>query len=580
MNTRQLWKISKLSYREAFTAATLAQAGSNQAKIMEKMEKNNRYMKTQSIAMKIAMIVYLGIMIILPIQAFTSIRTGLGVTSSSWMLLTGSITLSLYFLMQMMYLIMFGMFFASSLLSGEIFKWLTTLPLTKKELQKVALFTFFRGVDVEFWTLLIVFPVGTAIATQSLVVTLACLVISILNIVFSFGILIVVGEKVNRILSNAQTNNKRANRARIAVMVLYLLSTLTVVIGVQSAILAIPGFISNQTISSSTADVMNLIGSVIPFPLNGGYWLISLFIGWPVLAPEMKFTLFLGFVLFCLITVKLLRHALNLFGNIINPQQIKYSDDNESASDIMLHIQTPEKAFFTKDKKAISRDVNMLMMVIMPIILPAIGYFSMAGSLGGEAGTDLLPIIFSTNLLYLFMSAGMIILGILSAETTGATILASLPIIIRDQAKGKLRFIFIILPIASVVQVLFYVGKPTFEIMLFLSLITLPIGLEVGVFNLLIKARMFGKMKYKYVLDEVQIRGKFWKYFLQIVLNLVLYVLVLVVIFSYMGDFTSASMGELAVFLIPLEIGGGLLLYWIFNRMFPKPKHYEKYLEA
>ncbi|MHA1746063.1 MAG: hypothetical protein ACTSWW_08680 [Promethearchaeota archaeon] len=576
MNTLQLWKISKISYREAFTAATLAQAGSNQAKILEKMGKNRSYMKTQSIGMKIAMIIYLGMMIILPIQAFNTIRTGVDV-DPSWMLFTGSITLSLYFLMQMMYLIMFGMFFASSLLSGEIFKWLATLPLKKKEIQKVALFTFFRGVDVEFWTLLIVFPLGTAIASQSLTVTLACIVISILNIVFSFGILIVIGEKVNRILNDSH-NTKRANRARLTVMILYILSTLTVAIGVQMAIMAIPGFIANQTIPSATTDTINLIGSLIPFPLNAGYWLISLFIGWSTISLGMQLTLVLGFILFCLVTVKLFKHALCLFGNITNPEKIKASDEIElvqtTLSDVTLHIQTPEKAFFTKDKKATTRDIQMMMMVVMPIILPVIGYFSMAGALGEDAGMELLLTIFSTNLLYLFMSGAMIILGILSAESSGATILASLPIITRDQAKAKLRFVFLILPIASAVQAIFYIGKPTFGIMLSLSLITLPIGIGVGVINLLLKARMFGKMKYKYVLDEVQIKAKFWKYVLQVVLNIALYVVVLVVIISYMGDFTSDSMGELAILLIPLEIGGGILLYWIFNRMFPKAKSY------
>jgi hypothetical protein len=577
MNNRQLWKISKLSYREAFTAATLAQAGSNQAKILEKMGKNRSYMKTQSIAMKFAMVLYLGMMIILPIQAFNTIRTGVDV-DPSWMLFTGSITLSLYFLMQMLYLIMFGMFFASSLLSGEMFKFLATLPLKKKEIQKVALFTFFRGVDVEFWTLLIVFPLGTAIASQSLIVTLACILISILNIVFSFGILIIIGEKVNRILNDSHVNTKRANRARITVMILYIVSTLTVAIGVQMAIMAIPGFIANQTIPSPTTDTINMIGSFIPFPLNAGYWLISLFIGWSTISSGMQFALILGFILFCLITVKLFKHALRLFGNILNPEIIKASDEIEliqsTVSDVTLHIQTPEKAFFTKDKKATTRDIQMMMMVVMPIILPVIGYFSLAGALGEDTGMELLLTIFSTNLLYLFMSGAMIILGILSAESSGATILASLPINTRDQAKAKLRFVFLILPIASAVQAIFYIGKPTFGIMLSLSLITLPIGIGVGVINLLLKARMFGKMKYKYVLDEVQIKAKFWKYVLQVVLNLVLFVLVLVVIISYMGDFTSNSMGELAILLIPLEIGGGILLYWIFNRMFPKAKSY------
>lgn len=41
---KQLWKISKYSYREVFLDSQLNMAGSQQSRVLEQMEKNQHYM--------------------------------------------------------------------------------------------------------------------------------------------------------------------------------------------------------------------------------------------------------------------------------------------------------------------------------------------------------------------------------------------------------------------------------------------------------------------------------------------------------------------------------------------------------
>ena len=165
MNNRQLYKISKYAYNEAFEQSQLDMAGSQQAKIMEKMAKNKKYMKIQSIAMKIMVGIFIAIMIVIPIQAFDYITQAMaeGVISTNHLIFAGSLTISVTFLIQILYLIMFGMFFASSLLSGEYLKWLSTLPIARKDMRKITMMTFFRGMDVQFVALLIVLSLGSVV---------------------------------------------------------------------------------------------------------------------------------------------------------------------------------------------------------------------------------------------------------------------------------------------------------------------------------------------------------------------------------------------------------------------------------
>ena len=64
MNRHELLTISKYAYKEAFLQGQLDQAGSQLSSIMEKMEKNTKYLRNQNIAMKTMMTIYVSLLVI------------------------------------------------------------------------------------------------------------------------------------------------------------------------------------------------------------------------------------------------------------------------------------------------------------------------------------------------------------------------------------------------------------------------------------------------------------------------------------------------------------------------------------
>ncbi|MHA1520910.1 MAG: hypothetical protein ACTSRK_12070 [Promethearchaeota archaeon] len=110
ITSKELYKISNYSYNEAFLESTLQMAGSNQSQIMEKMNKNSKYIKNQRIAMKVIMSIYLIIMILVPIQSFVVLKEASGEVALEQLLLASSGMFGIFFFMQSFYLLMFGLF--------------------------------------------------------------------------------------------------------------------------------------------------------------------------------------------------------------------------------------------------------------------------------------------------------------------------------------------------------------------------------------------------------------------------------------------------------------------------------------
>ena len=256
--------------------------------------------------------------------------------------------------------------------------------------------------------------------------------------------------------------------------------------------------------------------------------------------------------------------------NIVFPKTSSFDDeiDNKKTElkDVKLTILEPVNAFFKRDKKMASRDIQVIMMIVMPIILPFIGYFSMSFG-GSEIGDELEIVVVLINISYWMMSGVMIIMTLMNVESSGSTITQSLPINPRDQAKSKIRWLLIILPISSFIPLILFIGKDTFLIELVYSLITMAIGPLTGIITLLLRVRLFGKMKYKYVLDEVNISAKVWKWILIIIVDMIFYTIIAI---SFTAILMAYDLGVLSLVFICGEGLILLILLYFFNRMFPK----------
>lgn len=568
---KRLYKISKYSYNEAFLESTLNMAGMNQNQIMERLKKNAKYLKNQRVASKVVMTIYLVLFIAVPIQSLLTVKDALEQGNPpQQILLASSGLIGVFLFMQIFYLLMFGLFTSTGLFTPDSYRWLSTLPIKKRNLPFIGLFTLFRSMNLQIVVLTLVFPTAVAIITGNFILTLIALIQSILTTIFGISLLVIWGAKFTKIISSNSGNNKASTISRIAVIMGYMLGTIMASLGIQLVNPMMMRFLNESPVSSDILPLLNQGLAVVPFFLNAGYMISAGYIGFSNFTTNFWMFTGLGLLLFILINYRLAKHALKVFYQSINPNVSEKTVGKVSTiEDVSIHSTTQMKAFFKKDAQNITRDIQSLMFVVMPVILPMIA-FLVVGITGAETGGgEEAPreVLYFLSMFYMFMGAFMLILGVISIETTGATILASLPIDVRQQAKAKILWAVIIIPLANLLPIFLFIGQKFYFEMLAVFGIMIPMGIIFAVFVLEMQCFLFGKMKYKYVLDEVRIERKVLKIILMVVIGLIIAISYIIAV-AYLLD--SKGLIYLLAYMVPIELGLGILVYLVFNKMFPK----------
>ena len=569
MKNKELYKISKYVYTESFLQSHLDMSGAGVSSVMEKMEKNKKYIKTQVRFTKIIMVLYVSFLIFLPITGYLQIQNAIndGI-SVTWILFLGGVVNGGYFLFQFAYLLMFGMFSSTGLFTGNIFDWLSTLPLKKKEMNKIGMMTLFHVIDAQFIALMLIFPLATAIFTKSIIITLICLGISTLNTIFSFNVLIILSRKFAGVIKGAESNAKGSNLARILFLVGYLATTMFAVLGIQFLMPVINPLYFQAPTNLALFESLNQWISLIPFPLSGGYLLTSFLIGFNNIGISQILPILVGLAIFALIDYLMFKKSLKIMNDvIISRSNLKNQNFKASTiSDVSVTVVSPIKAFFTRDKSMILRDIQAIIFIIIPLIVPWIPFFIM---IRPETGFVEIGGFGVMELIYCIMGSTMNILGLTMVEKSGATINASLPIIVRDQVKARLRWAFTIVPLGTLLPIVMIIGNPVFWDALIIQISITLIGLLIGTFTLLFWIRLFGKLKHKYVLDEVQFRYKIAKNILIVVIDFILLALITI---GFVFIFISWNPVKFSLILFPIELVLAFTLYFVYNKMFPKPK--------
>ncbi|MFX0032647.1 MAG: hypothetical protein ACFE9P_08275, partial [Candidatus Hermodarchaeota archaeon] len=138
---RKYYSLAKYPNLEILMDAQLSSAGANQAKLLEKYKKNKKSVKHQLLALKI---VYGFIFVFIPaitIIGFLDISQDYPSAPMETILFTYALVFGIFFIMSILYVLLMGLFSTSSFMSGNAFKWLQTLPFSKKELKKLGYVT-------------------------------------------------------------------------------------------------------------------------------------------------------------------------------------------------------------------------------------------------------------------------------------------------------------------------------------------------------------------------------------------------------------------------------------------------------
>ncbi len=570
-----LYKLAKFTNLEIVMEAQVQSSGANQARLMEKYKKNKGSIKQQAFAMKVVFAVMLLFVAMLPISTYFQVRDMLSnpLVIPDSVLLPGSILFGTFNLMQMLYLIMLGMFAIGAMMSGDAFRWYETLPLSKKRLRKLGFMTVFRNLDVGLITMMLAFPIIIFAFSLNILLALVALMISVINVMFSFSVLVLIAGKISKVLKISEAGSRKATLIRIFTMLSYMVVIFSASIFVQW-IATSAGDFFDLMVSSNIPLIVNIIMSLIPFPFSSGY-LMTMSMEPSSFTPILWVSALFGVGISILLTFFTYKKALKAMRSVTSSASLeaKQSSSSKIISEkpiiVLIEPRTPVKAFIRKDLSTATRDIQTFMFIIMPFVLPFMVLIPLLMTPTGlmDSFNEGYVTVWALATMYQPMISMMLTSGFLNMEDTGASILSSLPIRIRDQAKGKLLLMGSIQTISFFLPIILFIGNPDFLSYLFSFISFFPVVLILLLSMFQMKIRFFGRMRYKFVVEEFNPEKKVTKWLIMGVSQYLIYFA-----FNFMGSILLLFFGPIMMFLATF-IGGiialGVLLL-SFNNMFPK----------
>ncbi len=569
---KSFYSLAKFTTHEILMEGQIASAGAHQARLFEKFKKNKNYINHQFLALKLVFAFLFAFLPILPLFTYLEIDNSLGSYTSNSIAFISSFMFAIYFGITFLYMIMFGLVSTSSFMSGNSFKWLQTLPFSKKDMRKIGFMTLFRNLDIPLIILIAAFPIIMLIGTQNFLIFITSLLVSFLNVVFNFSLLIIIGEKLSFLFSESKGTSKRVNLVRLITMIGYF----TIAFG--SGLIFSLGFSSVDRFlimfkTSEPPIFLNLILSLIPFALAPAY-LIALSTIPNQFPSGLLLSTLIGFALFIFVVWGLFKSAQRALRTTISTEIIV---DKVKKKDVIIEIKPTStiKAYIRKDLVSTTRDMQSFMFIFLPIFYPLVLVFTLQGPIINEVTTiEGILILWSAVVgIYLFIPP-MLIIGFLNLEESGSSIKASLPLIPRDQAKAKIILMLSIQGISLTFIAILLTLLTNSILVLVLFVVTLPIAWSFLLVMFEMKIHFFGKMKYKYILEELNKEHKIAKWILMILIEGGIYVTILIV-----GSQLIFSFGIYTTMLILMIIGitGLSILIFALTRMFPKVEKIAKF---
>ncbi|MFX1274728.1 MAG: type II CAAX prenyl endopeptidase Rce1 family protein [Promethearchaeota archaeon] len=564
------YSISKYTQLEILMDSQLQSAGAQQSRLLEKYKKNNKTIRNQARAMKIGIGSALLFIPIIPIVSYLEIFDASNtvlITSATFHLLSNLVS-GIFFLVSLLYIMMGGLFATGSLMTGNAFKMLQILPISENKLKKIAVMTLFRNINIPIIMMAFSFPIVLLIATQSPLVFVLSLAVSLLNSLFGFSILIIIGKKISQLFSEEAQTSKRSNLIRIVTIVGYMILVLGTSLMLQAAISFLDFLIDFFSVNNPDM-LLNIILSLIPLPITQGY-IISLGIYPSYFSLELLISSIIGLSLFALLVFGLYRKAIQSLHEVtmtevrVKKKKLIISDKKEEIN-VEIKSKTPLKSYIRKDIISASHDMQTFIYILLPVIYPIIMIVAFQGALDMNSNPFYAIGLWMIILGVFLLSPIMLIIGLLNMEESGSSIIASLPIVPRDQAIAKIILMMAIQAISLfIISIILVIMTNSFIIFLLL-ISSLPIAWSFLFLIFELKVFLFGKLKYKYILEELHKEHKIAKWVLIVLGGAGLYLLIIILGIAFYS--------ALEIIIIISLIAGGislLILSFVFTRMFPK----------
>ncbi len=458
-----------------------------------------------------------GILPVIPLMAYSEMKQGIlaeGV-SLSIVVFAGSLLLVFFFALELLNVFFMGMIEVSLILSNPLFEWLQTLPLSDKKLTRLKLYSVFRNFDLPIIVMIFAFPIVMFIGTFNFVVLLICLGISITHVILSFSVLILFGNRMNRILNINKLNSRKAMIVRLVNTFGYLIIFFVSLFFIQWAITSIDTLFRFQMVQRNPA-ILILILSTIPYPFSSSY-----FITFMTTIDQLHFhywiSIFCGFGLFLIFTYSVTRKALK---DLARLSSTKGNDLDEKLNQIekdvqiKIKIRKPVFAHFFKDLSITSRNLKVFLSAITPIITSFVFTYTFNSTLLRSQTPLDKDFVYNLYVILAFQPiiGGMLIYNLVNIGVGEEAVLATLPIKSKNQAKAKLLYFTIIQTISVVSPYLIYMFETGFLELLLTIFIILPFSWVVLLSMFEMYVYLFGRKKYRFTLNQVNPENKTMKW--------------------------------------------------------------------
>ncbi|MBY9018863.1 MAG: CPBP family intramembrane metalloprotease [Candidatus Lokiarchaeota archaeon] len=575
-----LYKLAKYTNLEIVMEAQVQSSGANQAKLMEKFKKNKSSIKSQAFAMKAVYGIMLLFLIVIPLFTILQLTDYFNdlFVSTGPVLLTGSILFSTFFGIQLIYLLLLGMFSIGAMMTGEAFRFFETLPISKKQRRKLGFFTVLRNLDVGLVIMMVGLPIMIIIVTQNIILSIISIIVSLGATILSFSVLVLFASKISQVFKVQEAGSKKSTIIRIITMLSYLLMAFSLSFFLQWAVnAAVELYILVS--SFENIDFLNYLISLIPFPFAPSYLITMLIDPARFTMLQWLFTI-IGNLLFGGLTYLVYKKAISSMRLVtssaaMDSKQIFKKRTSKMDTKTEIIVRNPIIAYIRKDLSTATRDFQTLMFMIMPLILPFVYVISLLVSTDGGLIIGGLDVLWMILIFFQPIISMMITTGFLNVEDSGTSILASLPLHPRDQAKAKLSLLLIIQSLSFFLPLIIYIGSSNFIQYLLTFLAWYPIDLIFLLNVFYFKIRLFGRMKYKFVVEEIRIEKKILKWILVGILEFTI-----CIGFIFIGFTLQLNFGVPLMSLMLLLIGVPILGLYIFSlhKIFPKKLGKRKFI--
>ncbi|MEJ2296021.1 MAG: hypothetical protein P8Y23_14795, partial [Candidatus Lokiarchaeota archaeon] len=333
------------------------------SRLIEKYNRTGKSLKLKELSQKIINSIILLVQPIFLLVAYLDINSSLRqVNNFQIIIFINSVNFQFFFVAQFFNFLLMGLFNLIDIMDGSIYDYIKTLPLSRKEMNKLVLYTIYHKINFPIFTTIISVPVILLIVTQNFLAFFISLGVSIMNLVFFLSILIILGEKIARLMKRNKLNSRKP-------LFVQLINSFSYVLIIFGGIFLIEIFLNFLVPFLLTATdliyipLYNISLFLIPFPFNVSY-LVSISIVMPEMLVFFWLNLLYGFVLYLLTLYYLIRRSLKSLDAVVSSKNVIKKDKFEATGDlgtIKIQAKSQFKAFIRKDFLTASRDLQTAM---------------------------------------------------------------------------------------------------------------------------------------------------------------------------------------------------------------------------